>query len=381
MNETKLPWAKFEWASWESDAELSLCSMAAQGFWMRCLCLAAKAKPLGHVMVKNRVPTPVEFRRLFKCQEDEAQIEGWIQELIDNGVASTSREGALISRRMIRDMRRQMASSAGGKSRQRQIIDRAEKNTVGSRYNVQPATIQAELDTPPKLTNLMFDQGSDDIEKSGVTSRQSQSQNQNQTVGTTDSLVEGKPPVSKPAPDPERGDGDFAIQAATILDVDLPPNQHVNWIHHLAQMRQAGVDPQIDLLPLIRRMKAEGKLPARLGSLRYFRDMAIEAAQARKAGAALVVAVKPDLSIEEWQTAGRVFLRCGLWDAKKCGPSPFDPGCLFPDLPKLEKFWNAQGQQPTSDDLKFYEFAGVPKPFFGSNIVTLQPKKTSLPNG
>lgn len=38
---SQLRWAKFFWADWAGDNCLSLCTLAAQGLWMRLLCIAA----------------------------------------------------------------------------------------------------------------------------------------------------------------------------------------------------------------------------------------------------------------------------------------------------------------------------------------------------
>ena len=47
-------WSKFYWSDWETDPALRLCSLAAQGLWMRMLCVAASHDPIGYVAVAGR---------------------------------------------------------------------------------------------------------------------------------------------------------------------------------------------------------------------------------------------------------------------------------------------------------------------------------------
>ena len=48
------PWSKFFWNDWENDPALKLCSLAAQGLWMRMLCICAKGETRGWLLVSGR---------------------------------------------------------------------------------------------------------------------------------------------------------------------------------------------------------------------------------------------------------------------------------------------------------------------------------------
>jgi hypothetical protein len=48
---TAEPWSKWFWTDYEADPGLRLSSLAAQGLWMRMLCLMAKATPKGELRV------------------------------------------------------------------------------------------------------------------------------------------------------------------------------------------------------------------------------------------------------------------------------------------------------------------------------------------
>ena len=58
MRNKKAPlWSKFDWDQYESDICLRLCSLAAQGLWMRMLCAMHKATPYGHLVLNGKAMT------------------------------------------------------------------------------------------------------------------------------------------------------------------------------------------------------------------------------------------------------------------------------------------------------------------------------------
>lgn len=96
-----MPWSKFFWSDWESDQGLRLCSLAAQGLWMRMLCVCARHDPKGYLSI-NGNPLKVDaIARLAGVAETEA--ETLVAELELNGVFSRNRSGCIYSRRMVRD--------------------------------------------------------------------------------------------------------------------------------------------------------------------------------------------------------------------------------------------------------------------------------------
>lgn len=108
-----LPYGKFFWNDWLGDPLLGLCSLAAQGLWMKMLCLAAEAPRAGFVMVAGRPAEPNDLARL--TGERLEAIETIIAELERNGVFSRDRHGTIYSRRMVRDAKKQKSSAKGGK--------------------------------------------------------------------------------------------------------------------------------------------------------------------------------------------------------------------------------------------------------------------------
>ena len=95
------PAFQFYPADWRKDAELQSCSIAAQGLWINALCIAHECDPYGHLTVNGKPMTPAQLGRL--CGLAAKECDGLLAELLDAGVASKTAEGAIFSRRMVRD--------------------------------------------------------------------------------------------------------------------------------------------------------------------------------------------------------------------------------------------------------------------------------------
>lgn len=95
----KQPWSKFFWNDYQGDPALRVCSLAAQGLWMRMLCLAAESDPVGYVMVGGRPCTAADLSRL--TGESEETVTALLEELDRNGVFSLTRAKIIYNRRMV----------------------------------------------------------------------------------------------------------------------------------------------------------------------------------------------------------------------------------------------------------------------------------------
>jgi len=107
------PWSKFFWNDWENDPGLRLCSFAAQGLWMRCLCIMAKANPTGFLVVGGRPLSNTDLARLTGAPE--AEVEALMTELDRNGVYSRDSKKRIYNRRMIRDQQKARTNRENGK--------------------------------------------------------------------------------------------------------------------------------------------------------------------------------------------------------------------------------------------------------------------------
>nr|WP_249023626.1 winged helix-turn-helix domain-containing protein [Acetobacter ascendens] len=105
---TRRRWSKFWWQDHERDPALRLCSLAAQGLWMRLLCLMHEAEPYGHLCVNGKPLHPRQIAQMVGVSPQ--QVRRYMAELQDAGVYATTAEGVPYSRRLVRD---RAASDAG----------------------------------------------------------------------------------------------------------------------------------------------------------------------------------------------------------------------------------------------------------------------------
>ena len=95
------PSSTFYWKDYENDEGLRISSLAAQGLWMRLLCIAAKADPYGYILVNGCDPGVTGTARLGSVTEAEAAT--LLDELERNRVFSRDRKGRPFSRRMVKE--------------------------------------------------------------------------------------------------------------------------------------------------------------------------------------------------------------------------------------------------------------------------------------
>lgn len=110
-----MPWDKFFWADWEADQNLRLCSFAAQGLWMRCLCICARSDPKGYLAINGRAIDAASLARV--AGGSEAEVAELLDELEANGVFSRDRNKTIYSRRMVKAAKRQKEGAKHAKKR------------------------------------------------------------------------------------------------------------------------------------------------------------------------------------------------------------------------------------------------------------------------
>lgn len=141
------PWSKFFWNDWENDPALRLCTLAAQGLWMRLLCLAAKSNPTGFVAVAGRPCSSTDIARLSGVSEQE--VESLLGELSRNGVFSRDAQGRIYSRRMVRDNRkRQKLRQNGAKGGQASFLNGKGIFAQAELFDEQPSEQGSEPQKP-----------------------------------------------------------------------------------------------------------------------------------------------------------------------------------------------------------------------------------------
>lgn len=101
---------KFYPSDWRGDDELRACSLAARGLWWELCCLAFKYG--GVVLIAGEVPTDADLAKQVGCTKGE--FTRLASELLRRGVASQRPDGAIFSRRLVRDARRREINKANG---------------------------------------------------------------------------------------------------------------------------------------------------------------------------------------------------------------------------------------------------------------------------
>lgn len=96
----KQPYFKFYPADWRADQALRLCSAAARGLWVECMCLMHEAKPYGHLLVNGKSVNDAQLAVQTGIPQD--QVTALLGELESAGVFSRNGDGVIYSRKMTR---------------------------------------------------------------------------------------------------------------------------------------------------------------------------------------------------------------------------------------------------------------------------------------
>lgn len=312
-------YSKFFWQDWQGDDELALCSMGAQGWWMRLLCIAGKADQRGRVVIGRKVPTPDDLKRVTKAKETVAEITLWNRELIENGVCDQDSDGAMVSRRLRRTARLRELGHRGGKATAVTVAANNARNEKGQFRRIQ-ATVQAETqaDTPA-------------------------------TINHQPESINHQPPL--PPLSVEENWGRIArLSEAIGYDLTRRTNGHM-FVTQLVELEAEGFDFEEDMLPAVRDARAANKVPADLSSLKWFRQrFEAKRAQRNVAAIAAVPNANPSLSHDDWSKALTTFLVVGIWVRSEWGPAPTEQGCKAPDdmIAKARRAWEQAGNHPRS---------------------------------
>lgn len=95
-------WMKFWPQDWEGDPALKSCGLAAQGLWMRLVCIMHRAEEYGHLSLNGRPPSVKQIASMAGSS-GEKEVAKLLKELEYAGVFSLNGDGVIVSRRMIRD--------------------------------------------------------------------------------------------------------------------------------------------------------------------------------------------------------------------------------------------------------------------------------------
>lgn len=147
----KRPAFQFYPADWRKDMALQSCSVAARGLWVDMLCIAHECEPYGHLTVNGRPMTPAQIGRHTGLTEREC-IK-LVAELEDSGVLSRTDEGAIFSRRMVRDEDIRQRRAEGGKAGSEHGAKGAEHGSKGGRPRKETGDKKPPLEPPPSSSS------------------------------------------------------------------------------------------------------------------------------------------------------------------------------------------------------------------------------------
>jgi hypothetical protein len=108
----KRPSFQFYPSDWLRDTALRSCSTGARGLWIDMICFMHEGSPYGYLKVADKVILPSNLARMVG--EPLEVVQGWLHELQESGVYDVD-NGAIFSRRMIRDEELRQKRSEGGK--------------------------------------------------------------------------------------------------------------------------------------------------------------------------------------------------------------------------------------------------------------------------
>ena len=108
----KRPSFQFYPSDWLRDTALRSCSTGARGLWIDMICFMHEGSPYGYLKVADKVILPSNLARMVG--ESVEVVADWLLELKEAGVYDID-NGAIFSRRMIRDEELRQKRAEGGK--------------------------------------------------------------------------------------------------------------------------------------------------------------------------------------------------------------------------------------------------------------------------
>lgn len=101
MVQSKLPAFQFYPGDWMKDPALRAISPLARGVWIDLLCVMFESEKRGYLQMGGKALSEEQIARMVGCSRDEISLA--MSELRDAGVFSTSANGIIYSRRIVRD--------------------------------------------------------------------------------------------------------------------------------------------------------------------------------------------------------------------------------------------------------------------------------------
>jgi hypothetical protein len=159
----KRPAFQFYPADWRKDSALQLCSIAARGLWIEMLCIAHECEEYGKLKQNGMGFSHQTLAKLAGLSPQTCKK--LLDELQRNGVFSRDEEGAIYSRRMIRDEYiRNIRAEAGSKGGSPFLLGNLvkqngkQKQTPSSSFSSASSKEEAIVEIPANLQTPEFRQ-------------------------------------------------------------------------------------------------------------------------------------------------------------------------------------------------------------------------------
>ena len=294
-----LPWFKFYPSDWQADTALRMVSLSARGLWIGMLCVMDGADPRGHLVWSGRALAADDIAKLLGCDARETRKS--LDELERAGVFDRAADGAIISRKMVRDTRFSREQSARASKRDyrkaAKIVEEIAFGNAGQDAENMPQIPEPEPDS-------MSSPGGED---------------------SSEPVVKAKPAKSRVAP---------AKPSATEAEVDAiwaaTPKP--------SRERSGRADVARALTAAMSRGHTAAQVTAGLAAYFATDDATREEARFAKGVHRMIEsdrwqsfapAAAASMPESRWKHALAYWNRDGSWD-DKWGPKPGEPGCQAP---------------------------------------------------
>ena len=134
MPSDRLPSIQFYPGDWLRD-QVSGCSLAAQGLWLRMMFIAHDSELYGYLRIDDK-PIPAEIIAR-KCGASLAEYLALLAELDAMHVPERTPNGIIFSRRMVRDAQRRKLNARNGRKGGNPSILRRDTSELATEENAQ----------------------------------------------------------------------------------------------------------------------------------------------------------------------------------------------------------------------------------------------------
>jgi len=155
----KRPSFQFYPSDWLRDTALRSCSTGARGLWIDMICYMHEGNPYGYLKVGSKVILPENLSRM--TGETLENVKTWLEELLEANVYDLDSDGAICSRRMIKDENLRNIRAEGGKLGGNPALKSKNKDNLKVKQKSTPSSSSSSsssiIKTTPTPEGVSFD--------------------------------------------------------------------------------------------------------------------------------------------------------------------------------------------------------------------------------